>query len=339
MDAIKAAIDNCNRLTATEQDSLWQVRTGCGNKLIGRMLPEFAEQIVEDDSYVRVNKTERTITFIFGNTSRGNEVEAYDAHFVKLFETQSVKGHGFPNFEVWLNERYTHPVLTTGKLLEGIKMPSPLRGILGIITFGVHMTVYTKKTKSDGTHETYIWVATRSNNVTFPGMLDQIVAGAVSPEDNFTPQTTLIREASEEASIDVSSDRQAVSRGVHIGRVEPGSVIKFFDKKDAASGSEDGHIEPGIRFTCDMEVPWNFHPTVNEAESIASFDLKTISEVCADLKGATWKPNSGLVMADFLLRHKLVEGAGDVGELQAKLQPELGLQEPEVQAGWWDEKL
>lgn len=134
----------------------------------------------------------------------------------------------------------------------------------------------------------------------------------MDPVDGMDPLRTLQREAMEEArlAIDIGS-RRATADGVLVGTVVAGPRISFYDKKDRVAGSEQGQLEPGIRFTFDLEVDSSFVPRLGEPEAATGFVLKAVDDVKRDLVYAAWKPNCGLVMLDFLLRKGQIQPEDD----------------------------
>lgn len=208
-----------------------------------------------------------------------------------------------------------HAVLTPRQDIHGVAMPSAARGIFGIMTAGVHLNAYTSI--KDGDKVDRIWVARRSQFATYPGLLDQIVAGGMDPTDGVDPANTLRHEAEEEARWRRKGDDEklfqsnlsdAWSRDL-IGEVQDAGRIYFCLRKDASAGArEENHIEPGVRFCFDLKIKESVEPVANSAEAaIGRFLSLSVGEVVASLEARQWKPNSGLVMLDFLLRKGLVD--------------------------------
>ncbi|MFO0995758.1 MAG: DUF4743 domain-containing protein [Alphaproteobacteria bacterium] len=151
---------------------------------------------------------------------------------------------------------------------------------LGIRAYGVHMSGYVR----DG-RALKMWVARRARNKpTFPGMLDNMVAGGqpigLSLMDN------LVKECGEEAGIPPALARRAV----------PVGLVSYV--KESAEG-----IKPDVQFCYDLELPPDFTPVPVDGE-IESFDLWPIERVMAVVSGtAEFKFNCNLVIIDFLVRH------------------------------------
>jgi 8-oxo-dGTP pyrophosphatase MutT (NUDIX family) len=209
-----------------------------------------------------------------------------------------------------------------------LSMPSILRGIFGIPTAGAHMTMYTRR---DG--QTYIWVAKRSQDVTFPGKLDQLVAGALAPGDAKQPLNTMKREAMEEAGLMVDTNtRKVTADGKAVGEIQSLGKYSFYHQKDESAGTEAGHLEPGIRFNYKLEVPADFTPTVCEPQSIEGFYCMSLDEIRLSLIRGEWKANSALAMIHFLVEDGHISpnetGFKDLkAELQDKIPATFKLQE------------
>ncbi|KAH7357003.1 thiamine pyrophosphokinase-related protein [Rhexocercosporidium sp. MPI-PUGE-AT-0058] len=181
----------------------------------------------------------------------------------------------------WRNEEYR--ILGAR---SDIKVERAGAGLFGIITIGVHMTVFTRL-KSTG--EMRIWVPTRSmTTTTYPGMLDSSVAGGVPV--GVEPFECLVKEAAEEASLPEDLTRRC-ARSV-------GCVSEFCVKGD-------GQLEPSIKFVYDMEIEEGVQPHPGDSE-VQEFSLMTIEEVKASIVGGMYKPMSAMVILDFLVRHGIL---------------------------------
>lgn len=224
-----------------------------------------------------------------------------------------------------------HPILTQRPDLEGLKLPSPIRGILGIVTAGIHLNVYTMR----GSGVDKIWVSRRGpRKPAYPSCYDQIVAGGMDPADRRSPWRTLCHELLEEAGCIVHGrrvyrQRQGGQRGRCIGEIESSiNTIYFRTEKDGKAGpAEDGHIEPGLRFCFDLCLGPGEMPEENEANM--KFSALSVDEVRQSLESLEWKPNSGLVTLNFLLRKGLIESPADCKAINSLAREDLALQLPE----------
>lgn len=235
----------------------------------------------------------------------------------KAFEDLYVanQGKSFVNgdtFNKWINSKKTnyHPIFTTDPRLDHLQVPSPLRGVLGILTAGIHVNVYsTKDNKIDK-----IWVSERSQGKTYAGCYDQIIAGGMEPEHCRDPWMTFEEECHEETKYRFENKKlwrvvDGDKEPREIGKPEEASQIYFFtDKNDDRVGeSEKGHIEPGVRFCFDVKIAEGEEPRHNpDDKSSEGFKPFTVDEIKESLKKQKWKANCGLVMLDFLRRQELL---------------------------------
>ncbi|KAK2606127.1 hypothetical protein QQS21_003410 [Conoideocrella luteorostrata] len=327
MTSFIQVILQCNKF---QQDiaSLYEFWVLDHDSPVGYMLPEFVSLMTWDTTGFEANNSKRTVHLIPSVHVGESTLEACEREFVALCRLNVSRVDGVQKWvDTWdrVGDAEHHPIRGLLPGLVGLKVPAPLRGVFGIVTAGTHMNMFT--IKRDGSRaETHIWVAKRSKNVTYAGKIDQLVAGAISPEDNDDPLKTLRREAMEEAGLAVDAETGQVSKdGNYVGTLCQGPRISFLDKKDEIAGSERGQLEPGIRFTFDLEVDPEFIPEPCEPESIAGFFLRNVEEVKNDLKCREWKPNCALVMVDFLLRKGMISPEEDVffQHLKPALQRQL----------------
>lgn len=206
----------------------------------------------------------------------------------------------------WRNELY--PVYGPGnELLYSIeRSASPL---FGVVTFGVHMTAYTK---IDG--ELKIWVPRRSKTKqTYPGMLDNTVAGGMATgEDQLE---SIIREANEEASL---------PKELLTERVKANGTVTYIYIREARAGGEDGLIQPECQYVYDLELPTDVVCKPNDSE-VECFYLWSVDEVKEHLAQGEFKPNCALVMLDFFVRHGILrkENEEDFEEIKRRLHRKL----------------
>eukprot|EP00210_Caulerpa_lentillifera_P005497 g5257.t1 len=154
---------------------------------------------------------------------------------------------------------------------------------LGIKAYGVHVNGYVMK---DG--EMFMWVAKRSpNKPTWPGKLDQIVAGGqpfgVGLMEN------VIKECDEEAGIPLELAKTA----------KPAGAVSY-------AYLEEVGFKQDVLFVYDLLLPEDFIPTPTDGE-VEEFTLRPISEVVEIiLTTMDYKPNCALVIIDFFIRHGII---------------------------------
>ena len=177
--------------------------------------------------------------------------------------------------------------------------------LLGVVTYGVHMTAFARPDGPDGGVK--VWVARRARTKqTFPGMLDNSVAGGL-PAGELPPDACLARECMEEASLGPEVSKLARAAG----------CLTYFYVSGAGSAGEAGLMQPECQFVYDLDLTGRdavvLRPHDDEVEG---FELMSIEEVERELALGHFKPNCGLVMLDFLVRHGLLIPAKEPNYIQ-----------------------
>ncbi|KAL0571257.1 hypothetical protein V5O48_010705 [Marasmius crinis-equi] len=163
----------------------------------------------------------------------------------------------------------------TEKLNYAFEMERSACALFGVVTYGIHMTVFVR----DVSKKVRIWVPTRAKTKqTFPGLLDNTVAGGIP--SGMGMFESLVKECMEEASI-------------------PEDVVRKYAR---ATGS----ISYFFRYTYDMEIPPSepnlFEPKPSDGE-VEFFELLDQDEVIKRMKADLFKPNCALVIIEFLIRY------------------------------------
>ena len=206
-----------------------------------------------------------------------NSFDARSAAILGVLETLAADGL-VPG---WRGEIY--PVAPGPGEARLLAMERAAIPIFGVTAHGVHMNGYVRE--GDGLE---MWVARRSRTTpTFPGMLDNMVAGGLPL--GIPVFENLVKECAEEASLPEEIARRAV----------PVSAITYC--VEAVEG-----LKPDVQYCYDLEVPRDFTPRPGDDE-IASFHLWPIAKVMEVVeRTAEFKFNCNLVIIDFLIRHGLV---------------------------------
>lgn len=318
--SFKDVVDRWNNLSVHEFESGWKFLVLHYDVAVGYIPEDFVKVATWDKTIFQQDPEKKDIRL----NPRDKSVEGCNKALV-MFCVQNRDRLGFKNgLEPWLEKKkkydlegnampdYT-PVLTRSPGLEGLKTPSPIRGILGILTSGVHMNAYTVKKDYNGEEVVdAIWVSYRkSSKKAYGDCYDQIVAGGMDPEDERNPWTTLHREAGEEAGYECDGNIMRLIKGsTRVGIIDGFRTIYYRTRRDAKAGkAEEGHIEPGVRFCFDLKLDARQIPRPNEAGM--DFYHYSVDEIKESLREGLWKPNSGLVMLDFLLRRGLVDSQSD----------------------------
>ncbi|KAI0176443.1 NUDIX hydrolase domain-like protein [Hypoxylon sp. FL1284] len=196
-------------------------------------------------------------------------------------------------------------------------------GLLGVMRYGVHMTGYVRDAAAP--HGLRILVARRAaSKSTYPGMLDNSVAGGLMTGED--PFECIVREADEEADLPEALMRE---RARFVG------TVTYVHITDERTGGEAGQIYPEMQWVYDIELPAGFAPTPKDGE-VAGFYLWTVDEVKEQLARGRFKPNCGLVVVDFFLRHGILtpQNEPDYDEIMRRLHRKLPFPGPhQVAAG------
>lgn len=303
---------------------LWKFRILHEGPLLGYMHEDMVKSINWTNTSFVVDSRNKEVHLYPDVPAHRSAARVCQDQFILLLETNR---HRFPYLSQWKQVSGSlFPIACHGMDLAGMKMPAPMRGMFGIVTYGVHLNIFSHMKDSDGHHRTFGWVSTRSSNTTFPEMLDQVVAGGIDDVNLLDPLMELRREAHEEAGLTLNLRTRSMERdGKVIGKVTGPYQIQFYDRKDHRSRNEEGHLEPGVRFVFDLEVDDTFTPEPN-SEDIHTFDLKSAEDIKKDLINMRWKPNSGLAMLSSLIRRGIITQQEDsIGELLEGLQRPLPL--------------
>jgi isopentenyldiphosphate isomerase len=159
----------------------------------------------------------------------------------------------------------------------------------GMRTEGVHLNAFVKQ-EDDSLR---IWLARRAmTHRQFPGQLDNLVAGGLAA--GYSWKAALVEEAAAEAGLPAS-----MLGAAH----DTGTLSYCFDTPDGLVDSE-AHV-------FDLEVPPSFTPR-NHDGKVDSFLLMSLPDAeQLVLEADAFKFNCGLVMLDFLARHRDLDGQSE----------------------------
>lgn len=181
--------------------------------------------------------------------------------------------------------------------------------LFGIVTYGVQLLCYVRDRQ-----DLRLWIGKRSERKqTYPGMLDSTAAGGLGAGK--LPIEALICEAQEEASIPQEIVRM---------KVKPMSNLTYFHIRGDQAGGEGGLFQPEIEYTYELELDPSTIPKPRDSE-VECFSLYTVDEVLYALKRGQFKPNSAIVIVEFLIQHGIlnVENEPDYTEILSHLHRKL----------------
>lgn len=269
-----------------------------GSTVIGYMSLQIAQHFVGVEG-VTVDSNKRTVTI----AADYNTIEKRN----KLFAAIACEWKERTEFEEelkygWRNELYTvyNPTSVPYMLIE-----RAFSVLLGVVTYGVHIVGYVPPENSEN-GQLKLWVPRRAaTKPTYPGMLDNTVAGGLGYP--YGIWDTVVKECFEEAGLDEDLvKRCAKSAGVVLYMYYPESKIE--------------RVQPEIEYIYDLPFDNESikpYPEDGEAED---FKLMELQEVMERLRNEEFKPNCGLVIIDFLIRHGYItpENEKDYLEIQVR---------------------
>ncbi|KAM3499022.1 hypothetical protein MY10362_007692 [Beauveria mimosiformis] len=315
--ALHKVIDAGNKFDG-DLDNMWKFCILKNSRPVGYMTEEIVKQMDWEGTFFKVCESTRTVHLNPDLLPGEDATEVCKQQFTRLCEINRSRFNGL--LDEWLSRK---PSFEAIRFLDSpgamLGIPTPLCGIFGVVTAGVHLNVYTKIGE-----QIFMWVSKRSQTASYPGMMDQVVAGGMDPEDGYDAWMALEHEVWEEIGLVLDRASRMLMEEC---RVEGPSRISFYDKKDRDAGDAHGHIEPGVRFVFDVEFDPDhvFAPSTDDA--VGYVILQSVDEVLEDMLNNKWKPNSALAALDFLLRKGCIvdDGDGTIDELRARLQRPLPL--------------
>lgn len=184
-------------------------------------------------------------------------------------------------------ERYHVLDIASGEVVGTVERSAAIW--FGMRTEGVHLNAFVRQ--EDGSIR--IWLARRAvTHRQFPGQLDNLVAGGLPA--GYSWKAALVEEAGEEAGLPAS-----MLDAAHYA----GTISYCFDTPDGLVDSE-AHV-------FDLELPPSFKPS-NHDGKVGGFLLMSLPEAeQLVLEEDSFKFNCGLVMLDFLARHRDLAGPSD----------------------------
>lgn len=254
-----------------------------GSTELGLMIKLIA-LLFHEQTEVMVDLERKTVTIPSQWDSiekRSHEFEVIASRWRNMNQFKESLSHG------WRNELYVVycPSRTPYMLIE-----RAFSVLIGVVTYGIHVNGYVPASRTtDG--QLKMWVPTRAmTKPTFPGKLDNTVAGGLGhPHGVFD---TVIKECWEEAGLEGDFV-------VHNVKAVGQCLYNYV--------AEEGHVQPEVQYVFDLEFPNESDivpkPMDGEAEN---FRLMTVPEIMRRLLGGEFKPNCGLIVIDFMIRHGFI---------------------------------
>lgn len=187
-----------------------------------------------------------------------------------------------PCLKGWRDEKYSvMPKFSDSPLMW---MERAATSLFGVRRYGVHINGYAVSDSG----EVSMWLGRRSlTKQTYPGLLDNVAAGGLAAHIGI--KHTLVKECQEEACIPAAIAEKA----------RPVGTVSYTYKDEEGVFAES-------QFVFDLELPWEFKPKVGDGE-VQEFYLLPIDKVKELIATDDFKPNSAMVVLDFLIRHSFIE--------------------------------
>ncbi|KAJ7099863.1 nudix hydrolase 20 [Mycena crocata] len=162
--------------------------------------------------------------------------------------------------------------------------------LFGVITYGVHLSMYQETVDASGQRSLRVWTPTRASTKSmWPGYLDNTVAGGIP--SGMPIFEALVKECMEEASLAEDLVR-AHTRAV-------GCISYFFR-------TAKGWLQPEVEYVYDMVIPPGADPAPFEPKpldgEVESFDFFDKERIEAEMRAGRFKPNCALVLIDLFIR-------------------------------------
>lgn len=249
------------------------------------------------------HETPRSVTVL--DSSRGADTaNAINAAFSKLVSICIERDL----FHV-LCKRHSEPFAIVGARYSApVHVERFATSLFGLTTRGAHLLAYVNTAEG-----MKVWISRRAAHLyTYPSMLDSTVGGGVKA--GASPMVTIVEEADEEASLPAEMMRHARCRGVisHMGLTGKGFP------------GEQGLVTPDYIYVYDIELPVDVVPKPRDDE-VGEFYCMSIDELCSSLLREEFKPDSGAVLVDFLIRHGIItpENEKDFVDISMRLHRRL----------------
>jgi len=182
-------------------------------------------------------------------------------------------------------------VVAGGDVKPALRMERAAMIYFGVPSHGVHVNGWVRDPDEPASDVPFaMWVATRSmSKATYPGLLDQMVAGGQPAALSFDENVR--KECEEEASLPPEV----------IAAIEPAGSVSY--RYATPKG-----LSTKVLMTYDLEMEHGLQPLCSDGE-VEEFRLLRMGDVLRSLREdlPLWKPNSALIAIDFCVRHNLLD--------------------------------
>lgn len=274
---------------------------------MGRILPVVADILSQFPSVFRVSKDSVTLldNAVWDDLSHDTRVFARSRVVQEVLESLRDKDL-VPALSGWRNEPFA--VRQDFYAPPELIMERAAGVLFGAPAYGVFLNGYTCQNDDDSENKngkpTHVWIGRRSSTkATWPGRLDSLAAGGLAA--GMLPQQAMMQECQEEAGI---------CKEELLDKIQAVSAVSYTGYNEDMWG-----LKRDVLFCFDLQLPPDVVPVPvdGEMDSFEKMPIATILDllqkpVCEDDDSDNkWKPNVGVVLIDFLLRH----GAIDVDDI------------------------
>lgn len=266
-----------------------------GSTTLGYLTPAVAKHFCEEQLFT-VNDNKKTVTL----SRKLDTIEKRNSLFLEV----ATKWRKIPEYSEsldkgWRNELYT---VYNPTHVPYMQIERSFSVLIGVITYGVHINGYVPADKSSN-GKLKIWIPRRAaNKPTYPGMLDNTVAGGLGYP--YGIWETVIKECFEEAGL---------SEDFVTKNIKSTGVVLYMYEPDG----HGGNVQPEVEYTYDLifESETNVVPQPEDGEA-ENFTLMDVDDVLKKLHNDEFKPNCGLIITDFLVRHGYITPSSDPNYLE-----------------------
>ena len=275
---------------------------------LGLVLPEAANAFSKFPSVFSVNEHEVRLLDRNEWFGSGDENENDDGSFLLNKRSEALRevletmrdDQSVPALGGWRDEAFSVRESFHSPPLLIVERAAAV--LFGVPAYGVFVNGYTCE-EQDGRpnrRPTHVWVGKRSpTKQTWPGRLDSLAAGGLGA--GVLPRQAIRNECAEEAGIDATYLEE---------RIQAVSAVSYTGFNDDMWG-----LKRDVLFCFDLELPQDFEPVPvdGEMESFEKIPINRLMELLAepirneDDSDNLWKPNVGVVLIDFLVRHGILD--------------------------------
>ena len=286
-DSVLSILETCDRFFCKGGSLLACRPFVLNNRVLGFVRNDCVEILrpYKNVFVVEEKSREWPIGRVFLNSDLGcASVEERTREVAAVCEDMRAK-QSFPALAGWRNELYA--VSSSFHETAEFCIERAAAGMIGMKQYGSHLNGYCWR-EENGVRSMRMWIGRRSmKKATFPGLLDNIVAGGIAA--GLSARDTIIKEAEEEAAM----PRELAKKAVPVG------TISYFYENDRRG------LFPETQFIFDLELPATYSPVPVDGE-VTDFYCWSIDEVRAHMAAGEFKPNCALVITDFMIRHGFV---------------------------------